>query len=126
VIKTVAVDFDGTISDYRGFRGSGVFGEPVGGAREALEEMKRKGWRIIVNTCRLEVDKVASYMNLWSLPYDYINFNPEGYSQMLHPGKVLADAYVDDRSVSFRGDWKETVEELDRFTPWWREEEVAR
>jgi len=120
-LKTIAVDFDGTIAEYSGWKGKGVFGPPLDGAREGLLKLKYDGWVIIINTTRLEVDQISEYLKRNNLCYDYINFNPANVEQALHPAKVLADVYLDDRGFRFMGNWAETVENVIKNSkPWWR------
>ena len=115
----IAVDFDGVISFYDHWKGKGVFGAPVKGCQEALSYLKEQGHTIIVYTCRLEIDKVQEYLLAHGVPFDYINYNPDNYKQMLHPAKIVADVYIDDRGVCFQGQWdKEFVSQIVNFKPW--------
>jgi hypothetical protein len=119
---TIAIDFDGVIAEYRHFKGKGVFGTPIEGVKEALTEFREAGHIIIINTTRLEVHQIAEYMELNGLPYNYINFNPKNIEQLLHPSKVLADVYIDDRGVTFSGKWSpEFIDMVLNFKPYWRE-----
>lgn len=120
-VFTVAIDFDGVISTYSGWKGKGVFGPPIEGVVESLKKMKELGWRIIINTTRIELHDVATYLDFNKIPFDFINHNPENVEQMLHPGKVLADVYIDDRSLTFNGVWDEKFfDEIANYKPWWR------
>lgn len=118
--KSIAIDFDAVVSEYYGWQGKGVFGVPVKGARESLDWLKQAGYRVIIDTTRAETWLIAEYMKKHSIPYDYINFNPENLRQHLSPVKVVADVYVNDRGLRFDGDWKKTLLEIIRFKPWWK------
>lgn len=118
--KTLAVDFDGTIAKYDGWRGKGKFGTPIDGVKSALSELKVEGWTIMIYTTRLEIHQVKEYLDQYKIPYDYINFTPDNISQQLHPSKMRADVYIDDRNVQFKGNWKETLEAVHNFKEWWR------
>ena len=51
------------------------------------------------------------------VPFDEINYNkdnPPGSNK----GKPLADVYIDDRGLTFRGDWKASYNDIINFTPW--------
>jgi hypothetical protein len=37
-------------------------------------------------------------------------------------GKPMADIFIDDRAISFQGNWQETVEAVSHFKVWNREE----
>lgn len=97
----LAVDFDGTIAEYCGYQGRGVFLAPLPGAIETLQQFKAEGWNIIIFTCRTEADEIAEYLRRHAIPFDEINHSlPDGIE---YSGKVYADVYLDDRAVTFRG-----------------------
>jgi len=118
-LLTVAVDLDGTICDYQGWGGSDEFGDLLPGARDSLEEMKNLGWVIIINTCRGDVDKVKAFLDQNNVPYDFINHNPDNARLGLSE-KVLADLYIDDRGIAFRGSWADVMEQVKEFRAWWK------
>lgn len=118
--KTIAIDFDGVISKYDGWRGKGVFGLAIPGVVEAINKLKALGFTIIINTTRLEVHQIKGYLLHHNIPYDYVNYNPENTKQDLHPSKVLADIYIDDRAITFDGDWDSMVGKVCNFKVWWR------
>lgn len=99
---TVAVDFDGTIAQYDGFKGQGVYGPPLPGAREAIDMFKRIGCLIIIFTTRDENEQIAEYLKEHEIWFDFINNNP--FQHAGTSGKVMADVYIDDRAVRFT-DW---------------------
>lgn len=108
---TLAVDLDGTIARWAP-GGFPEIGEPVEGARYFLQLLRREGWKIIVHTCRAGPDQegaVARWLQAHDIPYDEINHNPD------YPwatAKPVADVYLDDRGVSFRGDWQEAYQKI--------------
>ena len=117
----IAIDFDGVISSYSGWKGKGVFGDPIEGVKEALVALKGNNHTIIINTTRLEIDLVAAFLKKWEIPYDHINLSPRNQEQMLHPAKQAADVYIDDRAVCFQGKWDEDfLKQVKNFKPWWR------
>lgn len=93
--KTIAVDFDGTISEYFGWRGPFKFGPPLEGIKEFLEELKSRGYYVLVYSCRPTNERIQGamekYMERHSLPFDSI---------FSHGFKPAAHAYVDDRGIS--------------------------
>ena len=120
-MKTIAIDFDATISEYTGYKGKGVFGLPLPGAVKYINRLHNQGNTIIINTTRSEIHLVSQYLTDWNIPYDYINFNLENIKQDLSDKKVLADVYIDDRSLVFTGEWTEDyVNKIIAFKPWWR------
>lgn len=109
----VAIDFDHTIHnpedrDY-GYR----MGKPFPGAREALEQFRSIGARIVIHTCRARptevidgklwedgTEHVADWLNYFDIPFDEIT-----------SVKPVADAYLDDKAVAFDGDWEQAAME---------------
>ena len=114
--KTLAVDFDGTIADYSaGYKGKGVFGEPIDGAREFIQKLHDEGWLIIIWTGRDENGLVSKYLDANKIPYDHINENP---NQLNDSPKIFADVYLDDRGVNFDGSWKKAYKSISEFESW--------
>ncbi len=111
-MATVAVDFDNTLvaEDSEGNI------EPVVGAREAMLALSELGHKIIIHTCRTtealeanrlheEVAFIEEVLTNFGIPFDQIFVGP----------KLIADAYIDDRAIEFRGDWPETVAGLIQY-----------
>lgn len=120
--KTIAIDFDGVLADYsNGWQGDDVFGDAIDGASAATGVLKKDGWKIIIFTTRKVTDKLKAWLKDNEISYDYINENPEGPDNT--SGKVIADIYLDDRAVTFRGDWKWTVRDIAGFTPYQRKKD---
>ena len=117
-LGTIVVDLDGTICEHR----YPAFGEPIAGAREALQRLKEAGYWIIIHTVRTssyyqqigvydpEVNSpeaVKAYLQRHRIPFDEI---------WLHD-KPVATAYIDDRNLRLVGDrkksnWSEIVTAL--------------
>lgn len=112
-IKTVAVDLDGTICEYNGWKGEDQFGPVRGGAREAMHKIKDKGWRIIIFTVRGNVKNVAEFLQTNDIPYDYINENPD--QPKGSSGKVVADIYIDDRAINAKRSWDHILQDVMNF-----------
>ena len=115
---TIVVDLDGTICEHR----FPAFGEPIAGAREALQRLKDAGYWIVIHTVRTssyyrvtglydpEVNSpeaVRAYLERHQIPFDEI---------WLHD-KPVAMAYIDDRGLRLVGDrqqsnWQKITETL--------------
>lgn len=117
----VAVDFDGTIAHYDGWQGPGIFGDPIAGCKEALEDLKQRGYRIVVFTTRgVDLEDVRRYLVGHDIPFDEVNENCSGTPDNLSHRKVIADVYIDDRAMHFDGSWKGIPDKVDWFQPWYR------
>lgn len=117
----IAVDFDCCIAHYKKWKGIDVFGPPIEGAKDALIDLKSQGHRIIIYTCRIPSLKLQNYLKTNGIPFDAINENPWTWladPDPTIPRKILADVYIDDKAVTFRGDWKETLSEVQNFESW--------
>jgi hydroxymethylpyrimidine pyrophosphatase-like HAD family hydrolase len=121
-MKTIAIDFDATIATYDGFKGKGVFGNPVEGASRVIKQLKQKGWKIIIYTTRSETHQIIDYLDEHNIPYDYINHNPKNIELGCSLGKPLADVYLDDRAITFDGNWGKALYDVENFSEWWKNE----
>jgi hypothetical protein len=45
------------------------------------------------------------------------------YDKIWTFGKPMADIFIDDRAISFVGDWEDTVKQVENFKVWNRSEE---
>ena len=115
---TIVVDLDGTICEHR----FPAFGEPIAGAREALQRLKSAGFWIIIHSVRTSsyyeavgmyqpevnsLEAVSAYLKHYQIPFDEI---------WMHD-KPVAMAYIDDRGLRLIGDrkrsnWLDIVEFL--------------
>lgn len=114
----IAVDFDGVIANYDTFRGERHCGGPVDGVKVALDKLD--GHTIIVNTCRAGVSDLHKYMERHNLPYSFVNFSPRNVERGLSLSKIAADIYIDDKAICFKGNWAQTLKEIERFKVWYK------
>ncbi len=115
--KYVCIDLDGTIAHYKEWQGEEFFGEPVEGVQAALQQLRSHGWKIIIYTTRSNQPLIEGYLTKNSIPFDYINYNPDQPKNALG-GKPYADVYIDDRGIQFNGNWPVTLNEVLNFAPW--------
>lgn len=116
--KTICIDFDGVIHDYSdGWQGEDVFGQMIPNADTGTSVLKKKGWTVIIFTTRKKTDKLEAWLKEHNISYDYINENP---AQPEHSsGKIIANVYLDDRGICFRGRWDSwLLREIADFEPW--------
>jgi hypothetical protein len=108
----VCVDLDGVLNAFDGWKGADFFHPPRPGAREFLEELNRRGFRVVVFTVR------------WS-PHVESWLAKHGLSElvwMVTDKKPPAFAYIDDRAICFDGDFPATLDRLGTFRAHWETE----
>jgi adenylylsulfate kinase len=112
--RTIAVDFDGVIADYDGYKGPGVLGAPRPDVIEAMRTLKSEGWKIVIFTTRGE-SEIASFLAAHNVPHDEINRNSDYQTQ---GNKPVADVYWDDRAFTYSGDARNDLDRLRNFRTW--------
>lgn len=112
--RTIAVDFDGVIAEYSGWRGPGILGEPRNDVIRALRELQAEGWKIVIHTTRGE-QEITGYLTEHKIPHDEINQNRDYRTQ---GSKPVADIYWDDRAVCYSGDANHDLQLIRRFLTW--------
>jgi hypothetical protein len=112
--KTIAVDFDGVIADYDGWKGFGVLGPPRRDVVEALRLLDAEGWKIIIHTTRGEAE-ISAYLLQHAIPHQEINRNSDYRTKGVKP---VADVYWDDRAFRYSGDARRDIQGIRRFRTW--------
>lgn len=112
--RTIAVDFDGVIANYDGWKGYGVLGHPRKDVVEALRGLCAEGWKIVIHTTRGD-DEVGGYLAQHDIPYHEINRNSDYKTKGMKP---VADVYWDDRAVRYSGDARKDLELIYGFRTW--------
>lgn len=108
--QTVAVDFDGVLHQYDGWKGADHFDEPYPWAKEFLERCKEVGYQVIIYTTR---DVLA--VEMWLAKYQLLSL-----TSGIRNEKPPAIAYVDDRGVRFDPrDMDRVFADIIR-QPWWK------
>lgn len=111
---TIAVDFDGVVADYDGWRGEDVFGVPRADVLQALSILREEGWKIVIHTTR-SAQTLADYLNKHKIPYDEINQN----SSYQNAGcKPVATIYWDDRGLRYSGNGLQDLAAIRSFRTW--------
>lgn len=112
--RTIAVDFDGVIADYDGYKGPGVLGEPRLDVISAMRTLHSEGWKIVINTTRGETE-ILEYLQRHGIPHDEINRNSDYKTQGPKP---VADVYWDDRALTYSGDASKDLDLIRNFRTW--------
>lgn len=105
-----AIDLDGTLLKYDGWKGEDHFGEPIKGARQWVEKKLRDGHAVTVFTTRTNFQAVSEALQRHGFPkLPVTNIKSPKFS-----------VFIDDRAMTFDGpeDWESFT--LDDFRPWWQ------
>ena len=99
--QIIAVDFDGTLCEHK-YPEIGRANIPL---IELMKELRAKGARIILWTCRggKELSEAVEWCGTFGLAFDAVNENVEDARFKLKDfgcRKVYANLYIDDRAVS--------------------------
>ena len=91
--NTIAIDFDGVIHLYsKGFQGmDNAYDPPTPGTREALQELKDAGYRLIIVSSR-DIETIGC----WLIEHHLDHFF-DVISNTKHPAKY----YIDDHAIRF-------------------------
>lgn len=106
---TVAIDLNGVLDQYSGWKGEGHEELPKEGVREFLENLSQK-YRVVIHTTQ-PVPKVWKWLD---------RHNLSDYVARVTNRKVPAVVYLDDRAIRFDGDFEEVLEEIKHFRPHWK------
>ena len=112
--RTIAVDFDGVIAEYDGYKGAGVLGNPRPDVVEALRVLNGEGWKIVIHTTRGQKE-IAAYLEQHGIPCDEVNRNSDYQTQGPKP---VADVYWDDRALCYSGDARKDLDLIRNFRTW--------
>lgn len=116
--RIVCVDFDGCLASYRsGYLGLGKFGDPIPGAAVGLQKLKELGYYIVIYTVRGEIKKLEEWLQKYGMVYDSINWHAWSFPDQ-DGRKIGADLYICDRSLTFCGNWIDTIEKASVFRQW--------
>jgi hypothetical protein len=111
-MKTLAIDFDGVLSTYTGWKGDEApLDPPLPGAIDFLTECLNHGFRIMIFTTR-PIQIIDEWLDKYA---------PPEVANVVHitAEKPPAWLYIDDRCFLFTGTFP-TMEEIDKFKAWWQ------
>ena len=106
--KTICVDFDGVLNEYDDYEERDL-GEPLTGSKEFIKELRKK-YKVVILTSRPK-EQVIGWLNNNGFP-----------SMKVTNRKIPAVAYIDDRAIQFKGNYKKVISRLKNFKPYWAKE----
>lgn len=109
--KTVAVDLDGVLAQYDGWKGVDHIGDPIPGAVEFTQALSEFCDVLIYTTrCCEEINTPEKAHLLVNRVRAWLDANGFAYAAIWSgQGKPIAVAYVDDRGISCRPQEDETA-----------------
>jgi len=114
-VCTVCIDLNGVLDMYSGWKGEGHMDPPRPGADWFLAELSQD-YKVVVFTTQ-----PAEQVWEWLREHRLAEWVDEVTDR-----KVPAVAYIDDRAVTFRGDFEETLREIRAFRPYWRQSKETK
>ena len=112
--KTVVFDFDGVIHSYTsGWKGESVIPDlPVLGIKEAISEIRKAGYEVVVVSTRCATNEGIKAVNKYLLENGIV-------VDRVCKEKPPAIVYIDDRAICFNGRADELLKKIEQFRPWY-------
>lgn len=114
-VQSVVFDFDGVIHQYKHKPSTWdetlILDPPVEGIREAVENIKGLGYKVIVVSARARSEAGRAAIRTWLDNYGIV---VDEVTDKKPPAKV----YIDDRAICFDGKSDKLVEKIQNFKPW--------
>jgi hypothetical protein len=115
--KIIAIDFDGVINSYKGgWKGPTVVDDPVSSAIESINTLLGQGYKVVIYSTRAQTEEGLNTIREYLLKHGGNPTMVEGIE--ITDKKPIAHVYIDDRAITFNGDWKETLKQIEEFRPW--------
>ena len=106
-MKTIAIDFDGVVHDFKNPPQGQKLGPPIPGALESIERLRDQGYKIVIFSHWANSPENILIITRW---LDYFDFPP--YLEITDK-KPNADFFVDDRALEFKNNWPEIMERIE-------------
>ena len=107
----VAVDYDGVLNQYDGWRGENHLPKPIKGVKYFLQKLS-EDYNVVIFTCR-DHGAVRRWLQKHGL---------DDYVYAVTMTKPRAVAYIDDRAICYDGSYSEVLDKLSSFRTWWEED----
>ncbi len=107
--RTICLDFDGVIHSYRsGWCGAEVIPDPpIHGTKESIARLRNR-YRVVIHSARCATEAGYEAVKAWLLKHE---LEVDEVCRFKPPAAI----YVDDRAVPFRGDWQQTIADINDF-----------
>lgn len=105
---TVCIDFNGVLDQYAGWVSKGYQYPPRAGVRQFLRDLHFAGYDIVILTA------VPEDARDWLANHDLLDFVTKVTNI-----KVPAIVYLDDRAITFNGDFDAAYKAITQFKPFW-------
>lgn len=120
--KVAAIDFDGVIKMVEEWKGKETTEEQpvdIEQMKYELFRLKDNGWKIIVWSARSEIRLIHNWLDKHNLLiFDGINTNRWAPDNLFAARKIPANVYVDDRGITFNGNWEGMADKIMNFKQW--------
>lgn len=111
--KTVVLDFDGVIHEYKSrWISPGIISDgPVEGVSRFISELRANNYKVVVVSARFKSNEGKNAVKEW-LAENKI------FVDELSVEKPPAIVYIDDRAICFNGTFDGLIEKIKNFQPW--------
>lgn len=101
-LRWLGIDFDGVVAHNTGYP-KYILTKPIKGAKEALEGLTNKSWKIIIYTARpwSDYELIENWLIYHNIPF-----------RRIICGKPLFKYIIDDRNIEFKNDWNEVLKKI--------------
>jgi phosphoglycolate phosphatase-like HAD superfamily hydrolase len=115
-MSTIAIDFDGVLSDYTGWKGrTAPLDPPVEGAIQAIRDYQDHGLEVVIYTTRADSPAAVVMLHRWLREHGLQQKRIEAID--ISNKKPPAVVYLDDRAMLFTGKFP-TPDEVKAFKTW--------
>lgn len=107
--KTIVLDFNGVLDTYEGWKGETYMYPPREGVADFLKALRAMGFQLVIMSAA-NIVMIANWLKKYEL-----NTLIDGITDH----KIPAIMYVDDRGITFKGDFQQTLEDIKNFKVYW-------
>ncbi len=107
--RTACLDFDGVMNVYTGWKGEEELFNPQPGLSEFLEKLSK-----MFDCLKIHTTRKPELVKAWLEKYGILKYIAEVTNT-----KPPAVVYIDDRAVTFTGDFQQTLQQVSSFKTYW-------